>query len=1503
MSGSGNTHASVDPLRKSVIVAVLVAALIGLHHFATPQGDFDPTGMLALGFVVLCSYTFGQLVDVIKLPHITGYLIAGVLLGPSVAEALPNAWRIPPFDHGVLNHHVYDQLKLFNTLAFGLIALTAGGELKVDALRKGFRAIMGVLIGQTLTTFAAVIGFVWLISGSISFIALEPLAGLGTMGALAVGTVMASIALATSPAATIAVVNETGSSGPMTQTVMSAVVLKDVVVVILFSVTSALAGMVLGASAIDQPLWSYLLVHIVGSLFAGAALAGVLAAYIRYVGNETLLFLVALIYLGSYTAQSLHLDPVLMFIAAGFVASNFTSQGETLIHSVEQLSLPVYVVFFTLAGAHLDLDAVRAMAPFAVALVLVRVGAYWAGVTLGATLAGADENTKKYGWMGFASQAGVAIALASMVRKTYGDLGGEDGGPSVGEALETLLIAGVAINELIGPVMLKIGLGLANETGANFPAEEELPPDPLTEEELAQRLAPWEPPVPIANPWGPPPATESAELNNLALDVEHELQGLVRDLVHGPLEDFKTNSQSYLQNLRREFLRHHRRALVQSGGIDDRKGIPALLRNEETELARRWRAIVLDRAATIPQKSWRAHKLVDVLDQLADSLPETVESPWEAVSFERRDDESPLLALQRAGLHTRARLNRMGGGRLAPRVVHVRALGRYHFSGALPARLEAIAALLVTAEAHLAARTRSIFDGISSGYDQIAPRTRAPDADIEALLWAVRTEVEEEFTLAVEELDRVVLDGSIRAARILGESIQAFKADLPISDTLDLPARSRRFSLVYNSRATGTTQLTTGLEVANRTTSARYTVLALELELVGLEGQIKEAVDQHGSQLARIVRGRGPKQLARVEQSLSETLATLEAHLSTEATGTELALRIRTDAEPLARVVAEANREALRLRDHLVNEESIGPLVDALLSASQTLTERYTVPTGRALTGEWKLPTAVTTAEVPFREVVIAYIESSVTRNLSDLSRELMDEVQRLVNVFEELERIVAFNVELAGAELEVLQSEQVTVETAELVREMVVGALLRSRARVLQHKEQVDHLPNRARKGVRIAVMEDLEQLRARVVDGRVAELRMRLLREAASARSLARDAEQFRGFVQQTSHTVLSFTRQALGEDRLALARQALGVPDESMADPSPRTFERPEVGTGLPVVYKRLFSDQALEAGDLLTGRQAEIHRARAVLTGTQGGRYRAAAIVGFQGVGKGAFVNALVRAFKTAKVRRIVLEGPATVEEVASWFEGDTDGQLVVIRGFEYLYRLGPHGFAPLRRLADGIVADDGRNAWVLSASHLGWETACRAVPLEDAFPEVIRLRPLDVEELASAVLARHSMSGYGLAFDAQDDLGFQVQHLLSRASDQEERRRSAWFQTLHAATGGVVSDALSTWMASIRKVDEIEGLVRVGPVPRPPIAALRALPERTLLTLRVAHSQGWIDVELHSELFNERASNSNAHLAHLAHLGLLRPTEPGRWRITPHLLAPIAQVLNEQGWSP
>ena len=1526
-----------DSIRKMLIVALLVLGVVLIHRFGVRSAGFDPSAMLALGFVILASYAFGQLVGRFGLPHLTGYILAGMALGPSAAALLPADLQVAPFDQGVLDDSVVSQLRVFETLAVGLIALIAGGELRFGLLRRGGRSILGMIGGHLVVVGPLAFGFIAVISGLVPALRMPGVSDLGTSQIIAMAVAVGAVVIATSPAATVAVVAESRAAGPVTGLVMASVVLMDVVIVVVFSIASTVASQMLGLSAGGE-LGLYLLQHIGGSVLAGAVVGALTILYLRFVKAELLLFLLGLVFTVAFLAGELHLEPVLLFIAAGFVIANFSSEGEALVETVERLFLPVSVVFFTLAGARLHLDVVIQLAPFAVTMVLIRgVGIYF-GTQMGMRIAGTEERVRRLAWVGFVPQAGVALALAALVGRSFAELG---------QTFETLLVAGIALNELVGPVMLKLGLSRAGELGKadRGPAEAEEPSSEPEEAPRATALEPWPLPNKGADAWGPPLETSARELDGAVRDLSSELADVAQRIADDPLTRFREDALAYVRELRREFLRHHRRIVVAAHEGRAEEGTSQALRLEQAELAEKWRAALLSRAARVKQQpTWEAAPIVEAVEAITDALPASVEGAYEPESFASKEGDGLRARLGRLWLRARRTAGRLFGDGMAKRPVDLRALARFHLWGLLPERLEPVAALFTQAEMHLVARTRSIFDGLVVHYDALAsevdeaqraardargqkpkPDTATPAEggaaeasatppeprsileraaitreDLDARLRAVRESVEEELMLAVQEIDRIADDVALRTSVAIGACLRGLKEDAVTIGTPDLPRRKRAASSLYKKRDEALRWLDRGSIAGRDTSSALYNRLALEMELIALEGRVKDALEEHASDLGRDVKGRAHRQVERVEDAIGAAEARTSELIGTDRPATQLARELREACDPLVRTSAEASRVASLLRDQLTDERSVTKVLDALTRAAQSLTDRYRIPAGRVAQGEYRLPPQVGTVEVPFREWVLARIETSLAPRLLASTRDVAAKVEPLVQSLSELERRVAFNVELAASELSIHDEEAAPAHTKKLLREMIGGTLERNRELFDGYRSASERWGEEVRAAVREAVLSGLEELRTGIVDGDLGRIRQQMVRDMRGRR-VARSMEELRRSLRGSWAIGSRALSGAIGATRLDRFRARLGLPARLAPDAiTEHTFTPAAPTTEIPMVYRRLFSAQALEAGDILTGRDEALRRAMSVLEGRGEGSLRAVAIVGPDGVGKSAFVNAVMRARRWPKVRELSLDAPATVEQVEALFETQSEGHLIVVNGLHWLRTIEPGGFAPLRRFVAGVIADAGRNAFLLRADGLIWAQSKQVAPLAQAFPEIVRLDPLDAEALSAAVLARHTLSGHGLVFSQGVSPESRLEEAVQLATAPLSRPQDTFFRALHAASGGLLRDALRLWLASVDQVDEAGDFVHLGPVPAPKIYALRRLSEQDTLTLYQIARQGWMDARVLAGLFRIDPNTAAARLAALAHHGILEK-RGAVWRVAVHLRGSVQRHLEERGY--
>jgi len=417
---------------------VTLALLLGGMRLILPLGSQVPgaEALLVFGFLILAAYTAGELVVQVGVPKIIGYLVAGLLFGPSVLGVVSTAATLA--------------LKPVGTVAIAFIAYLAGAELKWEELRRTGLRLLQVTGTELLVCFAVIGAVLLALAPWVPFLrALEP------APRLAAAAVFASIAVIHSPAVTMAMLSETGARGHVATTALGVVLLADLLVVPGFSVVLAGARGVLGGAAGAPSLWLTAW-EVVGAIPIGVLLGVLVALYLRHVGREPVVFAALIAVLGMGLAEQLHVELLLLLLVAGFVSENLAAhRGDpTLREPMERSAAPVLVVFFALAGAKLELAELLALWPVVLPIAAARIGGIWLGTRLGARWAGLEPAPSRLMWTGLVSQAGVAIGLVTIAAESF---------PDLGAAMRSLLLGVVAVNEAIGPLVFRWGLQRAGE--------------------------------------------------------------------------------------------------------------------------------------------------------------------------------------------------------------------------------------------------------------------------------------------------------------------------------------------------------------------------------------------------------------------------------------------------------------------------------------------------------------------------------------------------------------------------------------------------------------------------------------------------------------------------------------------------------------------------------------------------------------------------------------------------------------------------------------------------------------------------------------------------------------------------------------------------------------------------------------------------------------------------------------------------------------------------------
>jgi Kef-type K+ transport system membrane component KefB len=403
---------------------------------------------LNFGFLLLAAYLFGEWTARIRLPKLTGYILAGVLLGPDIM--------------GYFSRESVASLRFIDELALMFIALSAGLELRVEDLRKEWRVLSSLIVAIPFVVFCLIFSLVYFALPQLGLLPSLPLPQRILLAAL-----LGTLAIARSPSSTLAVIKECKARGRFSESVLCVTVAMDILVIMLFSFLVAVAIAIdpKGASP-TAALWVTVPAQILLSFVIGYLLAWFMSGYVRYIETDRIFFLLCVAflvtrlshgfsaYLASMTELSLHLEPLLICMSAGFFLRNRFRKGWFYEEAIDRSFLPIFVVFFALAGTGLDLKALVSMWRWAILYVVVRVLGVFLACHGVARFLRAPLKTGNLFGISFITQAGVSIGLASMIPKRF---------PDGGEALFTLLLAAIVINQIIGPVAFKFALEQSGE--------------------------------------------------------------------------------------------------------------------------------------------------------------------------------------------------------------------------------------------------------------------------------------------------------------------------------------------------------------------------------------------------------------------------------------------------------------------------------------------------------------------------------------------------------------------------------------------------------------------------------------------------------------------------------------------------------------------------------------------------------------------------------------------------------------------------------------------------------------------------------------------------------------------------------------------------------------------------------------------------------------------------------------------------------------------------------
>jgi len=408
--------------------------------------------LLVLGISLFGGLVGASFFQRIRTPQVVGYIVIGLILGESGFKLVSHADVIA--------------LRPFTLFALGIIGFLVGGELQSEKFRKYGKQFFAILLGEGLGAFVLVSFPSSLVMYHVSH---------NASIALASGIVFGAIASATDPASTIYVLWEYRSLGVVTTSLTAVVALDDALAMTLYGLGTGAAEILAGGHGSILAEVGKVSISLAGAVAVGLICALILRALLRWVQQpeKSLAFAVGLILLAIGAATYLDIDVILTTMTLGCAVTNLSPhKSKDLFEITRSFSIPIYVLFFVLAGARLGVSSMPGWLWLIVVLYVVgRSAGKMVGAYFGARQTGSEPAVRRYLGLGLFAQGGVAIGLSVMASQHLAGIQAA-GDLALGDAIIFGVAATTLIVQLIGPPMVKLAITLSGEVGRNVTRED-----------------------------------------------------------------------------------------------------------------------------------------------------------------------------------------------------------------------------------------------------------------------------------------------------------------------------------------------------------------------------------------------------------------------------------------------------------------------------------------------------------------------------------------------------------------------------------------------------------------------------------------------------------------------------------------------------------------------------------------------------------------------------------------------------------------------------------------------------------------------------------------------------------------------------------------------------------------------------------------------------------------------------------------------------------------------
>ncbi len=383
--------------------------------------------LFKLGIVIFVGIIGSRVANHFKLPNVSGFIVGGLLLGPSFFNLVKSG------EAGSFN--------IINEVALAAIAFSVGSEFLLEDIKKVGKNML-------IITVAEVVGALTLVFLITFFVFRQ---------SFEFSLVIASMSAATAPAGILMVIRELKAQGPLVKTILPVVALDDALGIMAFGIALSVAKLLsgVGTFSIFKIIWTPLF-EIGGSLILG----GLIGFALSYIApktksrDELLSVVIGTILLGTGLANQLKLSPLLTCMMIGGILVNLMHNSKRVFNLIADFTPPINLLFFTIAGASLNLGILPKVGLLGVGYILARAAGKIIGATIGAKYVKSEKKVVKYLGMSLLTQGGISIGLSMIVAREL---------PQFSESVITVILFSVLIYEIAGPILAKIAIQKSGE--------------------------------------------------------------------------------------------------------------------------------------------------------------------------------------------------------------------------------------------------------------------------------------------------------------------------------------------------------------------------------------------------------------------------------------------------------------------------------------------------------------------------------------------------------------------------------------------------------------------------------------------------------------------------------------------------------------------------------------------------------------------------------------------------------------------------------------------------------------------------------------------------------------------------------------------------------------------------------------------------------------------------------------------------------------------------------